>query len=318
MDHKPVGLLPLAAATSQAGGGAQTPAAHTPEQRVHVEQVLEIIPVQPTVRDQPEDRAAASEDEQLRLERFKKYKPPVFSGLASDDALGFLDECYHNFCTMGISGSSRSLRDASSTKFENLHQGTMTVSKYVICYTSLARHAPALVSTVCERVRRFIKGLIPNIRSSMARELEMDVSYHQVVSIARRIEGMPPDRDIGFGADLLPGTQPISISLYHMAPPKLKELKDQLQELLEKGFIWPSVSPWSAPILFVKKEDGSMRMCIDYRQLNKVTMKNSYPLSRIDDLFDQLQGARVFSKIDLCSALLSVSHNMVLPPITVI
>ena len=83
-----------------------------------------------------------------------------------------------------------------------------------------------------------------------------------------------------------------------MAPAELKELKDQLQDLLSKGFIRPSVSPWGAPVLFVKKKDGTMRMCIDYIQFNKVTMKNKYPLPRIDDLFDQLQGA-LFSKIDL-------------------
>nr|GEZ91483.1 putative reverse transcriptase domain, ribonuclease H-like domain, retroviral aspartyl protease [Tanacetum cinerariifolium] len=85
-----------------------------------------------------------------------------------------------------------------------------------------------------------------------------------------------------------------------MAPIELKELKDQLQELLERGFIRPSVSPWGAPVLFVKKKDGSMRLCIDYRELNKITIRNRYPL-RIDDLFDQLQGAMHFSKIDLRS-----------------
>ncbi|GJY94790.1 putative reverse transcriptase domain-containing protein [Tanacetum coccineum] len=79
------------------------------------------------------------------------------------------------------------------------------------------------------------------------------------------------------------------------------ELKDQLQELLERGFIRPSVSPWGAPVLFVKKKDGSMRLCIDYRELNKITIRNRYPLPRIDDLFDQLQGAKHFSKIDLRS-----------------
>ena len=83
-----------------------------------------------------------------------------------------------------------------------------------------------------------------------------------------------------------------------MAPTELRELKAQLQELLSKGFIRPSASPWGAPVLFVKKKDGSFRMCIDYRQLNKVTIKNKYPIPRIDDLFDQLQGACVFSKID--------------------
>ena len=86
-----------------------------------------------------------------------------------------------------------------------------------------------------------------------------------------------------------------------MAPPELKELKAQLQELLDKGFIKPSVSPWGAPVLFVKKKDGTIRLCVDYRQLNKATIKNKYPLPRIDDLFDQLQGAAVFSKIDLRS-----------------
>ncbi|XP_070024974.1 uncharacterized protein [Nicotiana sylvestris] len=86
-----------------------------------------------------------------------------------------------------------------------------------------------------------------------------------------------------------------------MAPDELKELKGQLKDLLEKGFIRTSTSPWGAPILFVRKKDGSLRMCIDYRKLNKVTIKNKYPLSRIDDLFDQLQGARCFSKRDLRS-----------------
>ena len=115
------------------------------------------------------------------------------------------------------------------------------------------------------------------------------------------LPGVPPDRDIDFAIDLEPGTKPISIPPYRMAPAELKDLKDQLQDLLSKGFIRPSVSPWGAPVLFVKKKDGTMRMCIDYRQLNKVTVKNKYPLPRIDDLFDQLQGASLFSKIDLRS-----------------
>ncbi|KAA3487365.1 Retrotransposon protein [Gossypium australe] len=91
----------------------------------------------------------------------------------------------------------------------------------------------------------------------------------------------------------------ISIAAYRMAPTELKELKAQLQELMDKGFARPSHSPWSTPVLFVKKKDGSMRLCTDYRQLNKVTVNNKYPLPRIYDLFDQLKGATVFSKIDL-------------------
>ncbi|KAA3460493.1 ATP-dependent zinc metalloprotease FtsH [Gossypium australe] len=112
---------------------------------------------------------------------------------------------------------------------------------------------------------------------------------------------IPPDREVEFGIDLLPGTAPVSIAPYRMAPKELVELKAQIQELLDRGFIRPSVSPWGAPVLFVKKNDGTMHMCIDYRQLNKLTIKNKYPLPRIDDLFDQLKGAAVFSKTYLRS-----------------
>ncbi|KAA0026003.1 ty3-gypsy retrotransposon protein [Cucumis melo var. makuwa] len=117
----------------------------------------------------------------------------------------------------------------------------------------------------------------------------------------RRASMILPPREVDFAIELESGTAPILRAPYRMAPAELKELKVQLQELLDKGFIWPSVSPWGAPVLFVKKKDGSMRLCIDYRELNKVTVKNRYPLPRIDDLFDQLQEATVFSKIDLRS-----------------
>ena len=115
------------------------------------------------------------------------------------------------------------------------------------------------------------------------------------------LPGLPPDREIEFAIDLAPGTEPVSKAPYRMAPVEMKELATQLQDLLEKGVIRPSVSPWGAPVLFVKKKDGSMRLCIDYRELNKLTIKNKYPLPRIDDLFDQLKGAECFSKIDLRS-----------------
>nr|GFA17783.1 putative reverse transcriptase domain-containing protein [Tanacetum cinerariifolium] len=101
---------------------------------------------------------------------------------------------------------------------------------------------------------------------------------------------LPPTRQVEFQIDLIPGAAPIARAPYRLAPSKMKELSDQLQELSDKGFIRPSSSPWGAPVLFVKKQDGSFRMCIDYRELNKLTVKNRYPLSRIDDLFDQLQG----------------------------
>jgi hypothetical protein len=115
------------------------------------------------------------------------------------------------------------------------------------------------------------------------------------------LPGMPPDRDIEFAIELQPGTAPISKRPYRMPPAELAELKKQLQELLDKGFIRPSTSPWGCPALFVKKKDESLRLCIDYRPLNAVTIKNKYPLPRIDVLFDQLVRAKVFSKIDLCS-----------------
>ena len=111
--------------------------------------------------------------------------------------------------------------------------------------------------------------------------------------------GMPPVREVEFAIDLVPGTAPISVAPYRFAPAELVELKRQLKELEDQGFIRPSVSPWGAPALFVKKKDGSLRMCIDYRQLNRVTVKNRYPMPRIDDLFDQLRGSTCFSKIDL-------------------
>ena len=115
------------------------------------------------------------------------------------------------------------------------------------------------------------------------------------------LPGIPHEREVDLAIEIVPGTVPMSRAPYRMAPTELKELKNQLQELLDKGFIRPSVSPWGAPVLFVKKKDGTLRMCIDYRQINKVTVKNKYPLPRIEDLFDQLKGAGVFSKIDLRS-----------------
>jgi len=115
------------------------------------------------------------------------------------------------------------------------------------------------------------------------------------------ILGLPPKREIEFAIDLIPRARPVSITPYRMAPTELAELKKQLEDLLEKQFIQSSVSPWGALVLLVKKKDGSSRLYIDYRQLNKLTIKNKYPLPRINDLLDQLHGAIIFSKIDLCS-----------------
>ncbi|KAL0349812.1 UNVERIFIED_CONTAM: Transposon Ty3-G Gag-Pol polyprotein [Sesamum radiatum] len=128
------------------------------------------------------------------------------------------------------------------------------------------------------------------------------------------LPSLPPHREVDFTIETLLGVAPISIAPYITAPIELQELKKQLEELLEKGFVKPSTSPWGAPVLFVKKKYGSMRLCVDYRQLNRVTVKNKYPLPRIDDLLDQLKGATIFSKIDLRSGYwqLRIAENDIL------
>jgi hypothetical protein len=126
----------------------------------------------------------------------------------------------------------------------------------------------------------------------------------------KELPGMPPDREVEFVIDLLLETAPISKRPYMMSVEELKELKKQLTELQEARYIRPTSSPWGAPVLFVPKKDGSQRMCMDYRSLNDVTIKNKYPLPRIEDLFDQMRGARVFSKIDLWSGY----HQMKIRP----
>ncbi|GKD72911.1 putative reverse transcriptase domain-containing protein [Tanacetum coccineum] len=113
--------------------------------------------------------------------------------------------------------------------------------------------------------------------------------------------GLPPAQPVEFQIDLIPGAAPLARAPYRLAPSEMKELSEKLQELSDKGFIRPSSSPWGALVLFVKKKDGSFWMCIDYRELNKLTVKNRYPLPKIDDLFDQLQGSIIYSKIDLRS-----------------
>nr|GEX03789.1 putative reverse transcriptase domain-containing protein [Tanacetum cinerariifolium] len=121
--------------------------------------------------------------------------------------------------------------------------------------------------------------------------------FHEI--FPEDLPGIPPARQIEFQIDLVPGAAPVAQAPYRLEPSKMKELAEQLQELSDKGFIRPISSPWGAPVLFAKKKDGSFRMCIDYRELNKLTVKNRYPLPRIDDLFDQLQGSSVYSKINL-------------------
>ncbi|GJV58229.1 putative reverse transcriptase domain-containing protein [Tanacetum coccineum] len=130
------------------------------------------------------------------------------------------------------------------------------------------------------------------------------------------LPGLPPPRQVEFRIHLVPGVAPVARAPCRLAPSEMRELLVQLQKLLEKGFFRPSSSPWGAPVLFVKKKDGSFRMCIDYRELNKLTVKNRYPLPRINDLFDQLQGSSVYSKIDLRSGYHQLGIKVEYIPIT--
>lgn len=141
--------------------------------------------------------------------------------------------------------------------------------------------------------------LVDNTDRPTIKDVEVVREYPHV--FPEEVSGLPPERELEFAIDLVPGAAPVSKAPYRLAPAEMKELKEQLQDLLDKGFIRPSFSAWGAPVLFVRKKDGSMRLCIDYRELNKLTVKNKYPLPRIDDLFDQIEGATVFSKIDLRS-----------------
>ena len=132
-------------------------------------------------------------------------------------------------------------------------------------------------------------------------EVRLNLDLPQVVCeyedvFPDELTGLPPQRVVDFCIELHPGTSPISMTPHRMTLVELQELKVQLHELLDKGFIRPRTSPWGAPVLFAKKKDMTLRLCIDYQQLNRVTIKNRYPLPRINDLFDQLRGARVYSK----------------------
>ncbi|XP_051216797.1 uncharacterized protein [Lolium perenne] len=136
-----------------------------------------------------------------------------------------------------------------------------------------------------------------SVASPALHEVPIACEYPEV--FPDELPGMPPDRDIEFIIELVPETAPIAQRPYRMNPQELVELKKQLDDMLRKGLIHPSTSPWGSPIIFVDKRDGTIRLCVDYRKLNDVTIKNKYPLPKIEDLFDQMNGARVFSKIDL-------------------
>src|ERR1051325_10411682 len=183
---------------------------------------------------------------------------------------------------------------------------------HINCYNKFVRFSTAeeeeavLVSP--KQLRQLLKeeAEMFSLMATMSMENQAIIDELQVVHgfpevFPDEIPDVPPEREVEFGIDLVPGTRPVSMAPYKMSASELTELKKQLEDLLEKKFIRPSVSPWGAPVFLVKKKEGSMRLCVDYKQLNKVTIKNRYLLSRIDDLMDQLVGACVFSKIDLRS-----------------
>ncbi|CAJ2642437.1 unnamed protein product [Trifolium pratense] len=186
------------------------------------------------------------------------------------------------------------IRNKKVVEFMELKQGNMSVAEYSVKFEELCAFSPHY-NTVDAEEAKCVKF------ESEVKVEELPVVCEFPDVFPEDVSDVPPKREVEFTIDLVPGTSPISMAPYRMSASELNELKKQLEELLEKKFIRPSVSPWGAPVLLVKKKEGSMRLSIDYRQLNKVTIKNKYPLPRIDDLMDQLVGACVFSKIDLRS-----------------
>ncbi|GJZ49374.1 putative reverse transcriptase domain-containing protein, partial [Tanacetum coccineum] len=171
----------------------------------------------------------------------------------------------------------------------------------------LVKHDAVIVIScikACKYVERGCHLFLAHVTENKSKEKQMEdmLIIHDFPKVfPEEFPRLPPPRQVKFRIDLVPRAAPVARAPYRLAPSEMKELPVQLQELLEKGFIRPSSSPWGASVLFVKKKDGSFRMFIDYRELNKLIVKNCYPLMRIDDLFDQLKGSSVYSKIDLRS-----------------
>nr|GFA77804.1 putative reverse transcriptase domain-containing protein [Tanacetum cinerariifolium] len=180
------------------------------------------------------------------------------------------------------------------------------------CHTVIQRERISINSNLVFKSSRIYGKRVSDLFSKISAKKEEDRTegkqlkdvpvirdYPEV--FPKNFPGLPPARPVELQIDLFPGAAPVARAPYRLAPSEMKELSEQLQELFEKGFIRPSSSPWGSPVLFIKKKDGSFRMCINYSDLNKLKVKNRYPLPRIDDLFDQLQGSNVYSKIDLRS-----------------
>jgi hypothetical protein len=155
--------------------------------------------------------------------------------------------------------------------------------------------------------RSFKKGcqIYASHMEEIAKDKVLNIEHSLVLKefeyVFREILGFPPKRDIYLSINLILRETPVSKIPYRMSTPELKELQMKLEDILKKGYIHPSVSPWDAPVLFVKKKDGTFILCIGFKKLNKVTMKNTYPFPQIDDLFDQLKNEKIFSNINLRS-----------------
>jgi hypothetical protein len=180
------------------------------------------------------------------------------------------------------------------------YQASLSCDKRTVNLVSLSGEEVLVELVLCRPRRGSCHQVTTHIEEIKPLEAINVVSEFPDVFLEELL-GMPPKRKVEFAIELIPGTAPISKRAYRVSGPELVELKKQIDELSEKGYIKLSTSPWVAPVLFVEKKDGTKRMCIDYRSSNEVTIKNKYPLPRIEDLFDQLRGASVFSKIDLRS-----------------
>ncbi|KAK1678935.1 hypothetical protein QYE76_039783 [Lolium multiflorum] len=201
-----------------------------------------------------------------------------------------------------------SIVELKRREFESLEQKDNAILTYVREFSKLSRYAVEEVNTEDKKKKRFLRGLSPQfkvqLRMMRATEFQelvdaaitLEDDFKQLQEEKRKKAKYEPKREIEFTIDLIPGTAPIAKAPYKMGPKELKELKEQLDDLEQKGFIQESVSPWGSPVIFVDKRDGG-RMCGDYRNLNNVTIKNKYPLPRIQDLFDQVRGAESFPRL---------------------
>jgi hypothetical protein len=207
-------------------------------------------------------------------------------------------------CLIGMDwlDQHHALLDCRNKRFTCLNEEGNQVTIQGIPSAMVAREISAMQLKKCYRKGcQLFAARVEEVFQDVVSNLEDHRVLKEFKDVFQEVPGPPPKRDIDFSINLMPGVAPVSKAPYRMSTPELKELQLQLEELLKKGYICPSVSPWGAPVLFVKKKDGTLRLCIDFRQLNKVTVKNKYPLPRIDDLFDQLKDVKVFSKIDLRS-----------------